>query len=187
MYNNFLFNKTKLKVINLNGKFRWLEQRRIRKTFCSNKFTVCDEKLFAELIELFIGYKMANSLSLCRLERSAQNRQYDNECIESGLFWSPAMFIGYNPIAIRWKNSFHNGFVENLMGYLLKNKLKYMRHNFKEILVKCWEGHLFCRTRCILPRIHHNVISLILESACMKRILLAADSPNLTELKFFWF
>jgi hypothetical protein len=73
------------------------------------------------------------------------------------------------------------------MGYLLKNKLKYMRQNFKEILVKCWEGHLFCRTHYILPRIHHNVISLILESACMKRILLATDSPNLTELKFFWF
>jgi hypothetical protein len=84
-----------------------------------------------------MGYKMANSLSLCRLERSAQNHQYDNECIESGLFWSPAMFIGYNPIAIRWKNSFHKGFVENFMGYLLKNKLKYMRQNFKEILVKC--------------------------------------------------
>jgi hypothetical protein len=30
------------------------------------------------------------------------------------------MFIGYNPIAIRWKNSFHKGFVENFMGYLLK-------------------------------------------------------------------
>jgi hypothetical protein len=35
------------------------------------------------------------------------------------------MFIGYNPIAIRWKNSFHKGFVENFMGYLLKKTQVY--------------------------------------------------------------
>jgi len=35
----------------------------------------------------------------------------------------------------------------------------------------------------ILPRIHHNVKSLILESVSMERILLAANYSNLTELK----
>jgi len=35
----------------------------------------------------------------------------------------------------------------------------------------------------ILPKIDHNVTALILESESMKRILLAADYPNLTELK----
>ncbi|CAF1211818.1 unnamed protein product [Rotaria sordida] len=39
----------------------------------------------------------------------------------------------------------------------------------------------------ILPRIHHNVKSLILDSVSMERILLAADYPNLTELKLFNF
>ncbi|CAF3424460.1 unnamed protein product, partial [Rotaria sp. Silwood2] len=39
----------------------------------------------------------------------------------------------------------------------------------------------------ILPRIHHNVKSLILDSVSMGRILLAADYPNLTELKLFNF
>ncbi|CAF3298665.1 unnamed protein product [Rotaria sp. Silwood2] len=39
----------------------------------------------------------------------------------------------------------------------------------------------------ILPRIDHNVKSLILESVSMERILLAADYPNLTELKIFNF
>ena len=39
----------------------------------------------------------------------------------------------------------------------------------------------------ILPRIHSNVKSLILESGSMERILLAADYPNLTELKLFNF
>ncbi|CAF1553732.1 unnamed protein product [Rotaria sordida] len=39
----------------------------------------------------------------------------------------------------------------------------------------------------ILPRIHHNIKSLILDSISMERILLAADYPNLTELKLFNF
>jgi hypothetical protein len=39
----------------------------------------------------------------------------------------------------------------------------------------------------ILPKIYHNVKSLILDSVCMERILLAADYPNLTELKLFNF
>ena len=39
----------------------------------------------------------------------------------------------------------------------------------------------------ILPKIHHNVKSLILDSLSMERILLAADYPNLTELKLFNF
>jgi len=37
----------------------------------------------------------------------------------------------------------------------------------------------------ILPKIDHNVISLILESGSIERILVAADYPNLTELKLF--
>jgi hypothetical protein len=37
----------------------------------------------------------------------------------------------------------------------------------------------------ILPRIDHNIKSLILESRSMERILLAAEYPNLTELKLF--
>ncbi|CAF3046752.1 unnamed protein product [Rotaria sp. Silwood2] len=37
----------------------------------------------------------------------------------------------------------------------------------------------------ILPKIHHNVTSLMLESESMERILLAADYPNLTEHKLF--
>ncbi|CAF1309460.1 unnamed protein product [Rotaria sordida] len=43
----------------------------------------------------------------------------------------------------------------------------------------------FCTN--ILPRIHQNVKSLILDSQSMERILLAADYPNLTELKLFNF
>ena len=39
----------------------------------------------------------------------------------------------------------------------------------------------------ILPRIHHNVKCLIVEPTSMKRILLAADYPELTELKLFNF
>ncbi|CAF3342448.1 unnamed protein product [Rotaria sp. Silwood2] len=39
----------------------------------------------------------------------------------------------------------------------------------------------------ILPRIHHNVKSLTLESASMERILRVADYPNLTKLKLFNF
>jgi len=39
----------------------------------------------------------------------------------------------------------------------------------------------------ILPRIHLNVKSLILESTSMERIFLAANYPNLTELKLFNF
>jgi hypothetical protein len=35
----------------------------------------------------------------------------------------------------------------------------------------------------ILPRIHHNVKCFILQSVLMKRILLATNYPNLTELK----
>ncbi|CAF2047650.1 unnamed protein product [Rotaria magnacalcarata] len=37
----------------------------------------------------------------------------------------------------------------------------------------------------ILPKIDHNVTSLILEAEAMERILLAADYPSLTELKLF--
>ncbi|CAF4468811.1 unnamed protein product [Rotaria sp. Silwood2] len=37
----------------------------------------------------------------------------------------------------------------------------------------------------ILPRIDHNVKSLILESVSVQRILLSANCPNLTELKIF--
>ncbi|CAF2837110.1 unnamed protein product [Rotaria sp. Silwood2] len=37
----------------------------------------------------------------------------------------------------------------------------------------------------ILPKINYNVRSLILESESMERILLAADFPNLTELKLY--
>jgi hypothetical protein len=39
----------------------------------------------------------------------------------------------------------------------------------------------------ILPRIHYNVKCFILEPISMERILLAADYPNLTELKLFNF
>ncbi|CAF3235527.1 unnamed protein product [Rotaria sp. Silwood2] len=39
----------------------------------------------------------------------------------------------------------------------------------------------------ILPRIHHNVKSLILDSLSMERILRVADYPNLTKLKLFNF
>jgi hypothetical protein len=39
----------------------------------------------------------------------------------------------------------------------------------------------------ILPKIDQNIKSLILESESMKRILLAANYPNLTELKIFNF
>ncbi|CAM4809796.1 unnamed protein product [Rotaria magnacalcarata] len=43
----------------------------------------------------------------------------------------------------------------------------------------------FCRN--ILPIINNNVKSLILESGSMERILLAANYPNLTEIKLFNF
>ncbi|CAF1197568.1 unnamed protein product [Rotaria sp. Silwood1] len=43
----------------------------------------------------------------------------------------------------------------------------------------------FCKN--ILPRIHYNVKSLIVDSLSMERILLAVDYPNLTELKLFNF
>ncbi|CAF2711367.1 unnamed protein product [Rotaria sp. Silwood2] len=39
----------------------------------------------------------------------------------------------------------------------------------------------------ILPRIGHNIKSLILESESIERILLTADYPNLTELKLLNF
>jgi hypothetical protein len=39
----------------------------------------------------------------------------------------------------------------------------------------------------ILPKIHKNVKSLILEPVSMERILRAGNYPNLTELKFFNF
>jgi hypothetical protein len=39
----------------------------------------------------------------------------------------------------------------------------------------------------ILPRIHHNVKCFILYPVIMERILLAADYPNLTELKIVHF
>ncbi|CAM2722700.1 unnamed protein product [Rotaria socialis] len=39
----------------------------------------------------------------------------------------------------------------------------------------------------ILPRIHHNVKCFITHPFCMKRILLATDYPNLTELEIFHF
>ena len=39
----------------------------------------------------------------------------------------------------------------------------------------------------ILPKIHYHVKSLILNSLSMERILLAADYPNLNELKIFNF
>ena len=39
----------------------------------------------------------------------------------------------------------------------------------------------------ILPRINHNVQCFILEPVLMERIILAADYPNLTELKIFNF
>ena len=39
----------------------------------------------------------------------------------------------------------------------------------------------------ILPRIHHNVKSLTLNSISMEHILLAGDYPNLTQLKLFNF
>lgn len=39
----------------------------------------------------------------------------------------------------------------------------------------------------ILPKIHHNVKQLILESMSMRRILQAGDYPNLTYLKIFNF
>ncbi|CAF2887789.1 unnamed protein product [Rotaria sp. Silwood2] len=43
----------------------------------------------------------------------------------------------------------------------------------------------FCMN--ILPKIHHNVKSLILNSLFMERILVVADYPNLSELKLFKF
>jgi hypothetical protein len=39
----------------------------------------------------------------------------------------------------------------------------------------------------ILPKIGHNIKSLVLESKSIERILHAADYPNLTELKLFNF
>lgn len=39
----------------------------------------------------------------------------------------------------------------------------------------------------ILPEIHHNVKCIIAESVSMERILLAAEYPNLTQLKIFDF
>ncbi|CAF3478543.1 unnamed protein product [Rotaria sp. Silwood2] len=39
----------------------------------------------------------------------------------------------------------------------------------------------------ILPKIHYNVKSLILDSISMEKILLAGDYPNLTQLKLFNF
>jgi len=39
----------------------------------------------------------------------------------------------------------------------------------------------------ILPRVHHKVKCLVLESSYMERILLAGDYPNLCELKLFNF
>jgi hypothetical protein len=39
----------------------------------------------------------------------------------------------------------------------------------------------------ILPQIHHNVKCLILESVSIERILIAAEYPNLTQLKIFNF
>ena len=41
----------------------------------------------------------------------------------------------------------------------------------------------FCMN--ILPRIHYNIKSIILNSSSMERILLVADYPNLSELKLF--
>ena len=76
------------------------------KGFCSSKFLVCDEKLIVELIELFVDYKMASLVSLCRVERLAKNRLYENECIESESFSSTVVLTEYSSIAIRWKNSF---------------------------------------------------------------------------------
>ncbi|CAF1119146.1 unnamed protein product, partial [Rotaria sordida] len=43
----------------------------------------------------------------------------------------------------------------------------------------------FCTN--ILPRIDHNIKSLILESKSMERILLVTDYPNLAKLKIFNF
>ncbi|CAF4363922.1 unnamed protein product, partial [Rotaria sp. Silwood2] len=43
----------------------------------------------------------------------------------------------------------------------------------------------FCTS--ILPRIHHSVKKLIVETTSMKRILLAGDYPNLTSLELFNF
>lgn len=39
----------------------------------------------------------------------------------------------------------------------------------------------------ILPKIYHNVKCFTFDSYCMKRILLAADYPNLTELTILHF
>ncbi|CAF3390275.1 unnamed protein product, partial [Rotaria sp. Silwood2] len=39
----------------------------------------------------------------------------------------------------------------------------------------------------ILPKIHYNVKSLVLNSLSMERILFAADYPNLNKLKIFNF
>ncbi len=39
----------------------------------------------------------------------------------------------------------------------------------------------------ILPQIQYNIKCLVFESMIMKRILLAADYPNLTQLKIFKF
>jgi hypothetical protein len=44
-----------------------------------------------------------------------------------------------------------------------------------------WKVNPFCIN--ILPKIHHNVKCLILDSVSMERILRATDYPNLTELK----
>ena len=41
-------------------------------------------KVFAELIKLFIRYKMTYTISLYEIERATQNRSYENDCIESG-------------------------------------------------------------------------------------------------------
>jgi hypothetical protein len=45
--------------------------------------------------------------------------------------------------------------------------------------------HRFCTS--ILPRIHHSIKKLILQTTSMERILLAGDYPSLTSLEFFNF
>ncbi len=60
------------------------------------------------------------------------------------------------------------------------NTVNFLSNDHNSLIIKSILDR-FCNY--ILSRIHYNVKCLILESVSMERILLAADYPNLTELK----
>jgi hypothetical protein len=65
------------------------------------------KNVFAQLIELFMGYKTAYSVSLYVAKRAAQNRYYEKQCFESGAFLIILMLIRYHSIVICWESSLH--------------------------------------------------------------------------------